>query len=224
MKILTQRSYSVHPWNPIDDVVTAYLYGNLDTEFYIKLSPDFLPYSKLPTAGQFSGLPICKALYGLKQAGRAWYHHLKTYLMTHGFSNHPALPCVFVLKSATEFVILAVYVDDLNSIGTPESRVYTDKIVWNEIARTHNLLPWTPDQTLCRWKLPTTSTNIHKETSSKFQHGHLERTHGADDWQIQDRGWPLSTSRTRRGGGRETTIACESGRVPIFGNQYPPWY
>lgn len=101
------------------DVVTSYLYDELDTELYIKPPPDFLPHSKPSPTEQFSGLQICKALCELKQAGRVWYHLFKTYLMSHGFSNHPALPCVFVIKFAAEFIIFAVYVDDLNSIGTP---------------------------------------------------------------------------------------------------------
>ena len=40
-------------------------------------------------------------------------------MISHEFQTHPALPCVFILKDTTGFVILAVYVDDLNSIGTP---------------------------------------------------------------------------------------------------------
>ena len=54
-----------------------------------------------------------------KTSGRAWYHHLKSFLISHEFQTHPALPCVFILKDTTGFVILAVYVDDLKSIGTP---------------------------------------------------------------------------------------------------------
>ena len=100
------------------DVVTAYLYGDLDTKIYIKPPPDFLPSIPPAQPGKFAGLRIRKALYGLKQAGRTWYHHLKTFLLSNGFATDPALPCVFVLKDRLEFVILAVYVDDLNSIGT----------------------------------------------------------------------------------------------------------
>jgi hypothetical protein len=48
-------------------------------------------------------------LYGLKQSGRAWYPHLKSFLISHGFQTHPALPCVFVLKDTTGFVVLVVY-------------------------------------------------------------------------------------------------------------------
>ena len=100
------------------DVITAYLYGDLETELYIKPPPEFLPRLAPASPGHFNGLRICKALYGLKQAGRAWYHHLKSYLVSHGFQTHPALPCIFVLKEDKQFVILVVYVDDLNSIGT----------------------------------------------------------------------------------------------------------
>lgn len=101
------------------DVLTAYLYGDLEAKLYLKPPPGFLPDVTTVKPGRYSGLRICKALYGLKQAGRAWYHHLKTFLVLHGFENNPALPCVFVLRDNTGFVILAVYVDDLNSIGTP---------------------------------------------------------------------------------------------------------
>ena len=111
------------------DVVTAYLYGNLDAEIHIKPPPEFLPNLASTRPGRFSGLKIRKALYGLKQAGRAWYHHLKSFLLSHGFTTHPALPCVFVLKDSTGFVILAVYVDDLNSIGTPDLSKHVEDLL-----------------------------------------------------------------------------------------------
>lgn len=52
------------------DVVTAYLYGDLDTHIHIKPPPEFLPHTTPAQLGRLSGLRICKALYGLKhQAG-----------------------------------------------------------------------------------------------------------------------------------------------------------
>jgi hypothetical protein len=51
------------------NVVTAYLYGNLDMLFYISPLPDFLPRLLVPSPSRFLGLRICKTLYGLKQAG-----------------------------------------------------------------------------------------------------------------------------------------------------------
>jgi hypothetical protein len=37
-----------------------------------------------------------------------------------GYNNNPICPCVFIKKSESNFVIIIVYVDDLNIIGTHE--------------------------------------------------------------------------------------------------------
>ena len=39
--------------------------------------------------------------------------------------NSPICPCVFIKKSETRFAIIAVYVDDLNLVGTPEELTKT---------------------------------------------------------------------------------------------------
>ncbi len=101
------------------DVVTAYLHGNLDTKLYLTPPPGFLQSIPNPKPGKFTGLRICKALYGLKQSGRAWYHHLCHFLISQGFVHNNTLPCIFTYTSNVGFVILAVYVDDLNILGTP---------------------------------------------------------------------------------------------------------
>ncbi|KAM1628851.1 hypothetical protein ACFX2K_017216 [Malus domestica] len=61
------------------DVVTAYLYGDLDTEIYMKS----------------------------------------------GICEHELCPCVFIKKSHSGFAIVAVYVDDINLIRTPEELART---------------------------------------------------------------------------------------------------
>lgn len=38
--------------------------------------------------------------------------------MSHGFTIDPTFPCVFVLRDSTSFIILAVYMDDLNAVRT----------------------------------------------------------------------------------------------------------
>ena len=104
------------------DVVTAYLYGNLDAIVYISLPPDFLPDSNLVgNQGLYSGLKLQKALYGLKQSGRMWYQHLREFLLNHKFQNDQALPCIFTLREKDGFVIIAIYVDDLNLVGTKDT-------------------------------------------------------------------------------------------------------
>ena len=102
------------------DVVMAYLYGSLDTDIYIKI-PEGL---KISTSNECSqgiySIKLQRSLYGLKQSGRMWYNRLNEYLIKKGFKNDAICPCVYIKKFAFGFIIIAVYVDDLNIIGTPE--------------------------------------------------------------------------------------------------------
>jgi len=61
-----------------------------------------------------------KSLYGLKQFGWIWYNHLSEYLLSEGYKNDPICPCIFIRRTGSEFVIVTVYVDDINIIGTLE--------------------------------------------------------------------------------------------------------
>ena len=49
-----------------------------------------------------------------------WYNCLSEYLIKQGYINNAICPCIFIKKTTLGFVILAVYVDDINLIGTPE--------------------------------------------------------------------------------------------------------
>ena len=49
-----------------------------------------------------------------------WYDRLCKYLLKEGYVNNPICPCIFIKKSEIGFAIIAVYVDDLNLVGTPE--------------------------------------------------------------------------------------------------------
>jgi hypothetical protein len=101
------------------DVVTAYLYGNLDTDIYMKV-PDGIPIPNQDRAnrGLYSVL-LKKSLYGLKQSGRMWYNRLSDFLHQKGYTSNADCPCVFIRRSQDGFCIISVYVDDLNIIGTP---------------------------------------------------------------------------------------------------------
>ena len=65
-------------------------------------------------------IKLQRSLYGLKQSGRMWYNRLSEYLLKEGYVNNPICPCVFIKKSETGFAIIAVCVDHLNLVGTPE--------------------------------------------------------------------------------------------------------
>jgi len=98
------------------DVVTAYLYGSLDTEIYMKV-PEGI---KVPNEKERSiySVKLQKSLYGLKQSGRMWYNRLSNFLLDKGFLKNDDCPCVFIKKSEKGYCIISVYVDDLNIIGT----------------------------------------------------------------------------------------------------------
>ena len=65
-------------------------------------------------------IKLNKFLYGLKQSGRIWYNRLSEYLTKEGYKNDQTCPCILVKRCKSEFVIIAVYVDNIYIIGIPE--------------------------------------------------------------------------------------------------------
>jgi hypothetical protein len=98
------------------DVVTAYLYGSLDSDIYMKVL-DRISIPNMNANRNMYCVKLIKSLYGLKQSRRIWYNRLKEFLLNKGYSNSDDCPCVFIRKSSTGFCIISVYVDDLNIIG-----------------------------------------------------------------------------------------------------------
>ena len=70
-------------------------------------------------------IKLQRSLYGLKQSRRTWYHPLSEYLLKEGYKNDPICPCVFIKKSEKGYMIIGIYVDDLNIIGTLEELLNT---------------------------------------------------------------------------------------------------
>ena len=56
-----------------------------------------------------------KSLYGLKQSGHMLYNHLSQYLLKDRYKNDLICPCVFI-----KGLMIVVYINDLNIIGSPE--------------------------------------------------------------------------------------------------------
>jgi Reverse transcriptase (RNA-dependent DNA polymerase) len=115
------------------DVVIAYLFGSLDNDIYMKV-PEGL---KMPKA--FKSKPreiyyikLKRSLYLLKQSGRMWYNQLSEYLIKERYKSNIISQCVFIKRSISSFTIIAVYVDDLNIIGSPEEIKKTAKLLKNE--------------------------------------------------------------------------------------------
>jgi hypothetical protein len=99
------------------DVVTAYLYGSLDSDIYMKVS-DGISVPNANVGCNMYCVKLNKSLYGLKPCGRMWYNHLKEFLLNKEYFNNDDCPCVFIHKSSTKFCIILIYIDDLNIIDT----------------------------------------------------------------------------------------------------------
>jgi hypothetical protein len=94
------------------DVNNAFLQGHLSETVHMQQPPGFVD--------QDHPSYVCKlrkAIYGLKQAPRAWYHELRTFLLSSGFKNSHADTSLFVLTTAAQKMYILVYVDDLIITG-----------------------------------------------------------------------------------------------------------
>jgi hypothetical protein len=89
------------------DVKTAFLYGPLDEEVYMRQPPGFLEKGKEDWVCR-----LRKAVYGLHQAPRAFYMHISKVLGKSGFKAIHEDPSIFVrlLDGHTSFI--GLYVDD----------------------------------------------------------------------------------------------------------------
>jgi hypothetical protein len=88
------------------DVKSAFLNGYIEEEVYVRQPPDF-ENPKFPN----HIYKLHKALYGLKQALRAWYEHLKAFLLAKGFRMGSVDITLFLLKQGTDTLLVQIYVD-----------------------------------------------------------------------------------------------------------------
>ena len=115
------------------DVITTYLYGSIDNDIYMKIPEGFkLPESNNTKPRNMCSIKLQCSLFGLKQSGHMWYNRLNKYLLKEGYANNPICPCILIKKSEIGFLIITVYIDDLNPIGTPEELSRTEKYLKQE--------------------------------------------------------------------------------------------
>ena len=96
------------------DVENAFLNGDLEEEVFMTQPQGFVN----PTYPTY----VCKlhkALYGLKQAPRAWFQKLRIALLDYGFQSSRADTSLFIFHTATDILILLVYVDDMVTGSNP---------------------------------------------------------------------------------------------------------
>ena len=115
------------------DVIIAYLYRSMDNDIYMKIPKGFKLFKANSTKpSSMYSIKLQRSLYGLKQFGSMWYNRLSEYLLKEGYVNNLICPCIFIKKLEIGFAIIAVYVDDLNLVGTPEQLTKTTNYLKKE--------------------------------------------------------------------------------------------
>ena len=105
---------TIHDWEIHHlDVKTAFLYGSLEEEVYMRVPEGGIP--DCDTAGKVCHL--LKSIYGLKQASRVWYQELDKKLTSIGFCRTYMDSSVYTLYDTGSFLYLAVWVDDIILVG-----------------------------------------------------------------------------------------------------------
>jgi hypothetical protein len=87
------------------DVSTAFLYGELEEDIYMEQPEGY-------SDGSVKVCKLLRSLYGLKQAPRCWHKRIGEFLISQGFVQSEADPCLFIKETANGKLILAIYVDD----------------------------------------------------------------------------------------------------------------
>ena len=90
------------------DVVTAFLNGTLDEEIYMQQPEGYVESGKEELVCRLK-----KSLYGLKQSPRCWNNAFKEFMLSLGFVQSDADPCVFIRVLNDKLAIVTVHVDDL---------------------------------------------------------------------------------------------------------------
>ena len=116
LSIVTTENLELHQ----ADVDTAFLYGLMDAEVYIKQPTGYIEPGKEDWA-----CLLLKSLYGTKQAARQWYKKVHGTMTKNGFIECQSDNCVYVRYINSEFSIIALYFDDLIIASTTINGVKT---------------------------------------------------------------------------------------------------
>jgi hypothetical protein len=101
------------------DVETAFLYGDLDEEIYLKLPSGY--QEVFGNEENFDCLLLKKSLYGLVQAARQWWKQLAKHLQNFNYMMSDSDPCLFYRNNNMGNLILCIYVDDILCIGEKQA-------------------------------------------------------------------------------------------------------
>ena len=99
------------------DVKTAFLYGKLDEDIYMK------PPQGVLRSGDRRVCKLHKSLYGLKQSPRVWNTEINDFLLSIGLSRTSSDLGLYVERGYGRLTLICLYVDDLIIASTDQSRL-----------------------------------------------------------------------------------------------------
>ena len=102
------------------DVETAFLYGELNEDIYMKMPNGLREYfeEQSKELSDDEALKLRKSIYGLVQAARQWWTRFTDVLVTEmGFDRSLIDPCLLRRNNIDGEVILCLYVDDVLCVG-----------------------------------------------------------------------------------------------------------
>lgn len=100
------------------DVKTAYLYGKLEEELYMKQPAGFEK-----TGAEKLVCRLRRSIYGLKQSARCWNHRLHAVLIGMEFKQSGADPCLYTKDIGGDLTYILVYVDDILVGSTTDANI-----------------------------------------------------------------------------------------------------
>jgi hypothetical protein len=122
------------------DVNTAFLYGTLDEEIYMKQPQGFAD----PNHPEHVCL-LKKSIYGLKQAPRVWNTTINNFLTQQGFKKTSGDPCLYIKTTSQGKAIIFLYVDDLlivtsSSLLQSTKDMLAKRFSMKDLGEAHSLL------------------------------------------------------------------------------------
>ena len=102
--LAAQRDMHIHQM----DVKTAYLYGDLEEDVYMRQAPGFESLEHPEWVCKLK-----KSIYGLKQSATCWYQKLKEVLVDMGFTPNPLDASLFQREVNGKMFCVLVYVDEI---------------------------------------------------------------------------------------------------------------
>ena len=105
IRTLIAHSVSKNMFTMQFDVKTAFLYGKIDTEIYMRQPVGF-------NDGSDRVCKLNRSLYGLKQAPKCWNNEFTSFIKSLGFQVSDYDQCLFIKDRGKTRTLMVIYVDD----------------------------------------------------------------------------------------------------------------